>query len=156
MAAVKSTLKLAGLFMLLLIVLAASLRHVPIHVHDGFETPHLSWRWSRAKLIRGAAMYERSIVRSGHSALAITVHSGDKYEAASDDGLANERAELLEPRGSGLVLAAPMSILSASSYPAGLSNHPTVLCWPNGNRIVRRSLVARTTPSLRSVMKMVC
>lgn len=43
-------------------------------------------------------MYERSIVRSGHSALAITVHSGDKYEAASDDGLANERAELLEPR----------------------------------------------------------
>jgi hypothetical protein len=39
---------------------------------------------------------EREIVRSGKGALAITVHSGNRYEPASDSGAATERDELME------------------------------------------------------------
>ncbi|HEX8818063.1 MAG TPA: heparin lyase I family protein [Terriglobales bacterium] len=73
------------------------LRAVPIHVYDGFESPRLSWiRWSRHRFVPGAVAPEDFIVRSGHRALAITVHSGDRYEAASEEGAATERDELME------------------------------------------------------------
>lgn len=79
----------------LLVMIA--LRTIPIRVYDGFESPHLSWwRWSRWRFAGGAVASESAIVRSGHRALAITVHSGDRYEPASDDGAASERAELTE------------------------------------------------------------
>jgi Polysaccharide lyase len=79
----------------LLIIIA--LRTIPIHVYDGFESPRLSWtRWSRWRFAPGAVVPEGTVVRSGHRALAVTVHSGDRYEAASDSGDATERAELME------------------------------------------------------------
>ena len=86
----------AGMLLLGFVFLLA-LRRIPIHVYDGFESPGLSWsRWSRNRFARGAVATERSIVRSGDGALAVTVHSRDRYEAASDGGVASERAELME------------------------------------------------------------
>lgn len=79
----------------LLCVLA--LRQAPIHVYDGFESRHLSWfRWSRYRFVRGAVAPEEAIARSGRRAVAITVRNGDRYEAASEEGAATERDELME------------------------------------------------------------
>jgi hypothetical protein len=75
----------------------AALRMIPIHVYDGFESAGLSWpRWSTARMVPGAAVVQDKIVRAGRRALAVTVRSGDRFEAASDDGAASERDELLE------------------------------------------------------------
>ena len=70
---------------------------IPVHVYDGFESTHLSWlRWSRWRFTPGAVVPEEGIVRSGRRALAITVRNGDHYEAASSEGAATERDELME------------------------------------------------------------
>ena len=74
------------------------LRTIPIHVYDGFESPHLShFRWTDRRFEPGAIVFEGSVVRSGRSALAIKVRSGDRSEAASESGAATERDELMEP-----------------------------------------------------------
>jgi hypothetical protein len=79
----------------LLFILA--LRTIPIHIHDGFESSHLShFRWTDRRFEPGAVVSEESLVRSGHRALAITVRSGDRPEAASESGAATERDELME------------------------------------------------------------
>jgi len=79
----------------LLFILA--LRIIPTHVYDGFESRHLShFRWTDLRFEPGAVGFEESVVRSGRRALAITVHSGDRSEAASDSGAATERDELME------------------------------------------------------------
>jgi hypothetical protein len=88
----------ASLILLLLAAFAVlALRKIPIHVYDGFESSQLSWvHWSRGRFVKGAVVPEQSIVRAGHRALAITVRDGDRYEAASDIGVATERDELME------------------------------------------------------------
>ena len=74
-----------------------ALRVIPIHVYDGFESPHLSsLLWSNRRFEPGAVISEESVVRSGRKALAITVRSGDRPEAASESGAATERDELME------------------------------------------------------------
>ena len=94
---VKSFFKVAGAAFLLLFFIVIALRTIPIHVYDGFESSQLSWtRWSRGRFVPGAVASEESVVRAGRGALAITVHSGDRYEAASDTGAASERDELME------------------------------------------------------------
>ncbi|HVM94510.1 MAG TPA: heparin lyase I family protein [Terriglobales bacterium] len=93
----KRLLKVAAAFLIVLLLCLYSLRFIPIHVYDGFESPNLSWfRWSSYRFAPGAVTPENSVVRAGHQALAITVHSGDIYEAASEEGAATERAELME------------------------------------------------------------
>jgi hypothetical protein len=83
--------------LILLVVLFTIVRRIPVHVYDGFETPRLSrFRWSRWRFVRGAIVSEQAIVRSGQRALAITVRNGDRYEAASAEGAATERDELME------------------------------------------------------------
>lgn len=58
-----------------------------MHVYDGFESSYLSrLRWTDRRFEPGAVVFEGSVVRSGHRALAITVHSGDRPEAASQSG----------------------------------------------------------------------
>ncbi len=71
-------------------------RTIPLHVHDDFETSSLGWRWTKLRLVPGSTQLERQIVRSGRQAIAITVHDGDRYEAASNSGAATERDELME------------------------------------------------------------
>jgi Polysaccharide lyase len=94
---VKRWLTASAIVFLLLFVPWLGLRRIPIHVYDGFETSGLSWsRWSRGRLVPGAVAIEHQIVRTGEGALAITVHSGDRYEPSSDTGAATERDELME------------------------------------------------------------
>jgi len=94
---VKILRNLAGVALLLIFATLVALRTIPIHVYDGFESPQLRWtRWSTGRLVPGAVASEQSVVRAGRSALAITVHSGDRYEAASNMGAASERDELME------------------------------------------------------------
>lgn len=91
-----------SLWALVAIVLSAlvfilALRTIPIHVYDGFESSHLSrFRWTDRRFERGAVVFEESVVRSGRRAIAITVRSGDRPEAASESGAATERDELME------------------------------------------------------------
>lgn len=93
----KGFLKIAGAVLIVLFLFLYSLRFIPIHVYDGFASSSLSWlRWSSYRFAPGAVTPEQSVVRSGRQALAITVHSGDIYEAASEEGAATERAELME------------------------------------------------------------
>lgn len=93
----KRLFKVAGAALPLVFLIVAAQNTIPIHVYDGFESPRLSWsRWSQWRFALGAVVPEEAVVRSGRGALAITVHSGDRYEAASDDGAATERAELME------------------------------------------------------------
>ena len=92
---------LAGIILAVIILLGLFVvvlpRTIPIHVYDGFESSRLSWmRWSSWRFVKGAVVAEQSMVRAGHSALAITVRNGDRYEAASDTGAATERDELME------------------------------------------------------------
>jgi len=76
------------LLMLFLIV-----RRREIHVYDGFESgPH----WSESRMVPGSFRVQSDVVRAGRGAGEITVHSGDRREAASDSGAASERDELME------------------------------------------------------------
>jgi len=85
-----------GVLLSALLVLITA-RLIPIHIYDGFESSKLSWsHWSTQRLVPGAVSTQNQIARSGRQALAITVHSADRYEAATDDGVASERDELLE------------------------------------------------------------
>jgi hypothetical protein len=93
----KRFLRAAGIVLGLPVLGCWAIRMVPVHVHDGFQSSHLSWRhWSKYRFEPGAVFPEGSIVRSGKRALAITVHSGDRPEGASESGAATERDELKE------------------------------------------------------------
>lgn len=82
-------------FFALLLFLAPMI--IPIHVYDGFESSHLSrFRWLRRRFEPGSVISQTAVVHSGRSALAITVHSGDRPEAASLEGAATERDEIME------------------------------------------------------------
>lgn len=93
----KRIVKALALLVCVLIVFVLARPRIPIHVYDGFDSSGLSWsHWSRGRFVKGAVVPERSIVRSGDGALAITVRDGDRYEAASAEGAATERDELME------------------------------------------------------------
>jgi len=87
------------ILLLLLLTIAAVLlvRLLPQHVDDGFESEGLSrLRWSRYRFAPGAVVSEDRVVRAGRRALAITVHSGDRFEQGVDGSASTERAELME------------------------------------------------------------
>jgi hypothetical protein len=94
----KKQLPLGKLTLLAVCLLALFLiiRQSEIHVYDGFESGGLSSHWSEWRMVPGSFRVQSDVVRAGRSAGEITVHSGDRREAASDDGSANERDELLE------------------------------------------------------------
>lgn len=78
------------------LALVLVLHHREIHVYDGFETATLGRQWWEGRMVPGSFRAQSEVVRAGHSAGEITVHSGDRREAASDDGAATERDELME------------------------------------------------------------
>jgi hypothetical protein len=70
--------------------------HREIHVYDRFESPGLGPSWTGIRIAPGGFQVQSEAVRAGRSAGEITVHPGDRREAASDDGAATERDELME------------------------------------------------------------
>ncbi len=65
-------------------------------VRDGFEGPKLSNLWETDKIIPRDAEIQSKVVRTGHSALKITLHTSDVFEAGRNGSLPSERAELTE------------------------------------------------------------
>jgi hypothetical protein len=93
----KNVLMFLGCFLLVIALMLLSVRVMPQHIHDGFESTHLNaFRWSTRRFVSGAVQSEATVVHSGARALAITVRDGDRYEAASEGGAATERDELME------------------------------------------------------------
>jgi hypothetical protein len=96
----RRALSFAGALLLLLVafeaVRIAWMLHRPVHVRDGFEAPKPSSAWIAAVMDSRTFSTQSEIVRSGHSAARITIHSNDHFQAASDNGAASERDELIE------------------------------------------------------------
>jgi hypothetical protein len=67
--------------------------------HDGFEGATVSPVWETDKIISGDVEFQSKIFKAGHSAIKITLHNGDKYEASQNGSLPTERAELTEADG---------------------------------------------------------
>lgn len=65
-------------------------------MYDGFEARTLSRIWDIGRLERGAVTMQSEIVRAGHGAAKVVVHSRDKFEAGVNGDAASERAELME------------------------------------------------------------
>jgi hypothetical protein len=68
-------------------------------VQDGFESPSLSNLWETDKIIAADAVLQSRVVRSGHGALQITLHTSDVFEAGRNGDPPSERAELTEAEG---------------------------------------------------------
>jgi hypothetical protein len=69
-----------------------------IEVYDGFEQPQLSNLWETSRFVPGTVVMESHIVRAGHQAAVITVHSRDEFETGLHGNSDSERTELLEAR----------------------------------------------------------
>jgi Polysaccharide lyase len=67
-----------------------------VDVYDGFETDKLSRIWDSDRFERGAVTMQSKIVRGGHGAARVVVHSRNKFEAGMNGNADSERAELLE------------------------------------------------------------
>jgi Polysaccharide lyase len=72
--------------------------HPPISVYDGFESPALSSLWETDRFTPGSVQMQSNFVRAGHSAVRITLHSNDTFEAGQHGNADSERDELLEAR----------------------------------------------------------
>jgi len=68
----------------------------PINVYDGFETSTLSRIWMTVALAPESVSTQSDIVRAGHSALRITLHSHDVFNAGLQGDSDSERDELVE------------------------------------------------------------
>lgn len=67
-----------------------------VDVYDGFETQKLNGIWDTDRFQRGAVTMQSEIVRAGHSAAKVVVHSRDKFEAGINGNKDSERDELME------------------------------------------------------------
>ena len=65
-------------------------------VRDGFETPALGNLWETDKIVPDDVKLQSAVVRSGHSALQITLHTSDVFERGRHGKADSERAELTE------------------------------------------------------------
>jgi Polysaccharide lyase len=66
-------------------------------IYDPFESPALSRLWATDRFAPRAVSMQSQIVRAGHGAAKITLHSGDVFEPGIQGSKATERAELAEP-----------------------------------------------------------
>ncbi|HVN49072.1 MAG TPA: polysaccharide lyase [Bacteroidota bacterium] len=67
-----------------------------VPVQDGFETPSLSNLWATDKILASDYAIQSVVVRSGKSAIQITLHTSDHFEAGQHGNNNSERAELTE------------------------------------------------------------
>jgi hypothetical protein len=70
----------------------------PINVYDGFDGPSLSNLWNTISIAPNSVRIQSSIVRAGHGALRIDLHSHDIFLTGRDGDADSERDELLEAR----------------------------------------------------------
>ena len=68
----------------------------PAAVYDGFESPTLSDLWDTSLSVPGAITLESAIVRSGHGAVRVDVHSHDTFRLGKDGDPDTERDEIRE------------------------------------------------------------
>jgi hypothetical protein len=86
------------LVLVLLSTLPLRAQSQPVDIYDGFESPTLSSLWETSRFAPGAVELQSRIVRNGHGAVKISVHSNDKFEAGINGNSDSERAELMEAR----------------------------------------------------------
>jgi hypothetical protein len=98
-----------------------------LDVYDGFEQPELSEAWSRSRFEKGAVVMEGHVVRAGRQGVAVTVRSGDKFEAGRDGNLDNERDELLEAHELESKQDVPYEFSFSMFFPADFPIVPTRL-----------------------------
>jgi hypothetical protein len=67
-----------------------------VPVQDGFETSSLSNLWATDKITSSDYTMQSAVVRNGKSALQVTLHSSDHFEAGQHGNKDSERAELTE------------------------------------------------------------
>jgi hypothetical protein len=72
--------------------------YAQLRATDDFEKPSLSTIWDTSRIERNAFTMQSQVKHLGKSAIKITLHQGDKYEAGNDSSLVSERDELLEAR----------------------------------------------------------
>jgi hypothetical protein len=70
----------------------------PVNIYDGFEGPSLSNLWDTIVLVPSSVRIQSSIVRAGHGALRIDLHSRDIFLPGLGGDADSERDELLEAR----------------------------------------------------------
>jgi hypothetical protein len=68
----------------------------PMDIYDGFESPTLSDLWDTSLTVPGAITLESTIVRSGHGAIRVDLHSHDKFGLGKDGDPDTERDEIRE------------------------------------------------------------
>lgn len=96
-------------------------------VYDGFETAHLSNLWSTDLFAPGAVTMQSQIVRAGHGAAQITLHTGEIFEAGRNGNKDSERAELLEDQQFYVKDDAPFEYAFSEFLPANFPIVPTRL-----------------------------
>ncbi|HTP36257.1 MAG TPA: polysaccharide lyase [Candidatus Acidoferrales bacterium] len=67
-----------------------------VDVYDGFESGKLSTIWATDRFEPGAVTMQSEIVRAGHGAAKVVVHSRDMFEGGINGSRDSERAELRE------------------------------------------------------------
>lgn len=68
-------------------------------VYDGFESPTLSDLWDTSLSVPGAITLESTIVRAGHGAVRVDLHSHDHFRLGKDGDPDTERDEIREAQG---------------------------------------------------------
>jgi hypothetical protein len=69
-----------------------------IPIIDEFENPIISNLWKTDKIIPSDVNIQSEVFKSGHSAIQISLHTNDKFEAGRNGNLDSERAELTEAK----------------------------------------------------------
>jgi hypothetical protein len=100
----------------------AEVRLVPgTPVRDGFESPTLSNLWETDKIVPGDVKTQSTVVRSGRSALQVTLHTSHIFEAGRNGNRDSERAELTEAdrlmSQEGITYAYSFSMLIPADFP---------------------------------------
>jgi hypothetical protein len=90
-------MKILFLFYIISIILLSACKpHHTSEISDGFESNKLSNIWRSDKLVPGSFEFQSKIVKSGLSALKITLNPGDQID--DEKGTILERSEIMEKR----------------------------------------------------------
>jgi hypothetical protein len=80
----------------LIAVVPLQAQTTPLNVYDDFEAPVLSDLWDTSSSVPGAITIESTIVRAGHGAVRVDIHSHDRFSVGKGGDLDTERDEIRE------------------------------------------------------------